>query len=185
MITARQFRNGIAIEVNKVLHVVLESQHIKPGKGGAFMRAKLKNLVTGASFEQTFRPEEAFQQAYIDQKKMQHLYHDGSTHYFMDQSTYEQIGIDENTIGESAKFLKDGIEADVSFYKDSPIGIILPSFVELKITYTEPGIKGDTAKGGLKPATVETGATVKVPLFINSGEKIKVDTRTGDYSGRA
>lgn len=185
MITARQFRSGIAIEVNRVLHMILESQHIKPGKGGAFVRVKLKNFATGASFEQTFRPEDTFPQAYIEQKKMQHLYHDDSIHYFMDQSTYEQIGMDESAIGENAKFLKDGMEADVSFYKDKPIGITLPPFVELKITYTEPGIKGDTAKGGLKHATLETGATVRVPLFINTGDTIRLDTRTGDYSRRA
>ena len=185
MITARDFRSGHIVQINGALYAVLHSQHIKPGKGGAFVRAKLKNLSTGSSFEQTFRPEDSFSQAYIEQKKMQYLYRDGSIHYFMDQSTYEQIGINESAIGENARLLKEGAEIDVSFHDQKPIGVTLPPFVELKVSYTEPGIKGDTAKGGTKPATVETGAAVKVPLFVNTGDIIRIDTRTGNYSGRA
>jgi len=185
MITARQFRPGNIVEVNGVLHAIVEAQHAKSAQRGAVVRAKLKNLDTGAIFEQAYRPEDSFQQAYIEQKKMQFLYHDNSVYYFMDQSTYEQIGLNESLVGDSAKFLKDGMEVDVSMHDASPLGIILPPSVKLKVTYTEPGIKGDTAKGGSKPATLETGAVVKVPLFVNTDDIIKIDTRTGDYYGRA
>lgn len=185
MITARQFRNGIVVEKENGLFVVMESQHIKPGKGGAFIRAKLKNLKTGAIAEQTYRPTDSFQQAYIEDHKMQFLYKEHTIYHFMNQATYEQTGISENTIGNDAKFLKDGMEILASFYKDTIIGIKLPAFVSLKVTYTEPGIKGDTAKGGSKPATLETGAVIKVPLFINTDDIINIDTRTGQYSGRA
>ena len=185
MITARQFRNGLVIEMDKVLYLVLGSQHTKPGKGGAFVKTKLKNLQTGAIAERTFRPEDSYPQAYIEEKRMQYLYKDQVGYHFMDQSTYEQISINEDMLDESAHFLKDGMEISVSIHKDKIVGINLPSTVNLKVTYTEPGIKGDTAKGGSKPATVETGAEVKVPLFINTGDVIMVNTSTGEYSGRA
>jgi len=184
MITARQFKNGFVIEMESQLHLVLSSQHIKPGKGGAFVRAKLKNLKNGAIRERTFRPADTFPQAYIETKKMQYLYNDPSTYYFMDRLTYEEVPIKKELVGDSVKFLKDGMEITASCYKDSIIGIALPSFVNLKVTYTEKGIKGDTAKGGSKPATLETGAVIKVPLFINMDDVIKVDTRTGGYGGR-
>ena len=185
MITARQFRNGIVVEKDNGLFIVMESQHIKPGKGGAFIRAKLKNLKTGAIAEQTYRPTDSFQQAYIEEHKMQFLYKEHTIYHFMNQETYEQTGISQDTIGDNVKFMKDGMEISASFYKDAIIGITLPSFVSLKVTYTEPGIKGDTAKGGSKPATLETGAVIKVPLFINTDDIINIDTRTGQYSGRA
>ncbi|MBL7156838.1 MAG: elongation factor P [Candidatus Omnitrophica bacterium] len=185
MITARQFKNGFVIEINKALHLVLHSQHIKPGKGNAFVRVKLKNLQNGSIAERTFRPEDSFTQAFIEEKKIQYLYKDQSGYHFMDQATYEQIAIDEEKIEDSLKFLKDGMEIAASIHKDSIISISLPAFVNLKVKYTEPGIKGDTAKGGSKPATLETDAVIKVPLFINTGDTIKIDTRTGEYSGRA
>ena len=185
MITARQFKSGIFFEMEKQLCLVLGSQHIKPGKGGAFVRAKFKNVKTGAIMERTFRPTDTFPQAYIEQKKMQYLYKEHSNFFFMDQATYEQVGVGVDLIGESAKFLKDGMEITASIHKDSMVAVSLPSSVNLRITYTEPGIRGDTAKGGTKPATVETGAVVKVPLFINMDDIIKIDTRTGAYAGRA
>ena len=185
MITARQFRVGVVFETDKALYVVVSAQHIKPGKGGAFVRAKIKNMKTGATSEKTFRPEDSFPQAYIESKAMQFLYKDDSVYHFMNQTTYEQVGIAEEMIGDSAKFLKDGMEITASLYKDQVIGIALSTTVNLKVTYTEPGIKGDTAKGGSKTATLETGAVIKVPLFINTDDIVKVDTRTGEYAGRA
>lgn len=185
MITARRFKSGFVIEIKSELYQVLDSQHIKPGKGGAFIRAKLKNLQNGAIAERTFRPEDTFPQAYIETKKMQYLYNDHSTYHFMDQSTYEEIQIKKDVLGDNVKFLKDGAWITASVYKDSIVGIALPLFINLKVTYTEQWIKGDTAKGGSKPATLETGAVIKVPLFINTDDIIKVDTRTGVYTGRA
>jgi len=185
MITARQFKNGFVILMNKELYSVVEAQHIKPGKGGAFVRAKMKNLKTGASAERTFKPDESFVQAYIEEKKMQFLYKEHSTYHLMDQSTFEQIGITQNLVGDNAKFLKEGMEIRVSFHGQNPVGTALDPFVKLKVKYTEPGIKGDTAKGGSKPATLETGAVIRVPLFINTDDLIQIDTRTGEYSGRA
>ncbi len=184
MITARRFKSGFVIEIENGLYQVLDSQHIKPGKGGAFVKAKLKNLRNGAIAERKFRPEDTFPQAYIETKKMQYLYNDHSTYHFMDQSTYEEIQIKKDTLGDNVKFLKDGMGITASVYKDSIIDIALPSFINLKVTYTEQWIKGDTAKGGSKPATLETGAVIKVPLFINTDDIIKVDTRTGVYAGR-
>ncbi|MBN1353921.1 MAG: elongation factor P [Candidatus Omnitrophica bacterium] len=184
MITARQFKNGFVIEIEKELFLVVGAQHIKPGKGGAFVRAKLKNLKTGAIAERTLRPEDSFPQAFIEQKTMQYLYKDQSLYHLMDQATYEQVAIEEDKIGENAKFLKDGMEITAYIHKNKIVDIALPPFVELKVSYTEPGIKGDTARGGSKPATLETGAIVKVPLFINTNDIIKIDTRTGEYGGR-
>lgn len=185
MITARQFRTGNAVEINKTLFLVVASQHIKPGKGGAFVRTKLKNLKTHAISERTFRPQDSFPQAYIETKKMQCLYRDHSGYHFMDQSTFEQVAIGEDILGETIKFLKDGMDVTISAHKGSVVGISLPAFVNLKVTYTEPGIRGDTAKGGSKPATLETRASIRVPLFINTGDHIKIDTRRCEYAGRA
>jgi len=185
MITARQFRAGLVFEMDNALYVVVSAQHIKPGKGGAFVRAKTKNMKTGATSERTFRPADSFPQAYIESKTMQFLYKDDSMYHFMNQATYEQVGITKEMIGDSAKFLKDGMEITASVHKDQIVGINLPSTVNLKVTYTEPGIKGDTAKGGSKPATLETGAIIKVPLFINTDDIVMVDTRNGGYAGRA
>lgn len=185
MITAREFRNGIFVEIAGGLFLVLETEHVKRQNRRALVRTKLRNLQTGVISESSFRSEEAFEQAFIEQKTVQYIYHDDSLYYFMDQATYEQNGIKKEVVGDCAKFLKDGIEVTVSIYKEKIVGIALPPFIELKVTYTEPGIKGDTAKSGSKPATLETGAVITVPLFVNADDIIKVDTRTGDYSGRA
>ncbi len=184
MITARQFKTGYVVEMNKQLYIVVSAQHIKPGKGGAFVRAKLKNLKTGATAENTYRPEESFPQAFIEKKTMQFLYKDHSMYFFMDHETYEQTAVGEELVGEVHKFLKDGMEVSVSMHKNSIVEVSLASTVKLKVTYTEPGIRGDTARASTKPATLETGAIVKVPLFINTGESIYIDTRTGEYAGR-
>ena len=184
MITARQFRSGIVVDIDKTLFAVVSAQHIKPGKGGAFVKAKLKNLQTGSIAERTLRPEDAFPQAYIEDKKVQFLYHDGLGYHFMDQITFEQVAIDGDILGDGVKFIKDGMEITASFYKGAVVGITLPSFVAMKVTYTEPGIKGDTAKGGSKPATLESGAVVRVPFFINNDDIINIDTRSGEYAGR-
>lgn len=185
MITARQLKGGFVIEIEKRLYLVIAAQHIKPGKGGAFVRAKIKNLQSGSIIEKTLRPQDSFRQAFIEEKKMQYLYKDRSAYHLMNQATYEQLGVSKDLIGENSKFLKDGMEVTASFYRDSIIAVKLPSFVNLKVTYTEPGIKGDTAKGSSKPATLETGAAVRVPLFINTDAIVKIDTRTGEYAGRA
>jgi len=185
MITARQLKGGFVIEIDKQLYIVIGAQHIKPGKGGAFVRAKMKNLQSGAIVEKTLRPQDSFKQAFIEEKEMQYLYRDHSGYHFMNQATYDQLAVDGSLIGENSKFLKDGMEVTAAFHDDSIIGIRLPSFVDLRVTYTEPGIKGDTAKGGSKPATLETGAIVRVPLFISTNDTVRIDTRTGDYAGRA
>ncbi len=184
MITARQLKAGFVIELDKRLYIIMTAQHIKPGKGGAFVRAKMKNLQSGSIIEKTLRPQDSFPQAFIETKKMQYLYKDNSAYHFMNQATYEQISVKNDLIGENSKFLKDGMEITASFHKDLIIAVTLPAFVALKVTYTEPGIKGDTAKGGSKPATLETGAVVRVPLFINTDDIIRIDTRTGDYASR-
>lgn len=185
MITARQFKGGFVIEIDKRLYLVMDAQHIKPGKGGAFVKAKMKNLQNGSIIEKTLRPEDSFKQAFIEERKVQYLYKDSMTYHFMNQATYEQFGVSKDLIGESSKFLKDGMEVTASFHRDSIIAVTLPSFVNLKVAYTEPGIKGDTAKGGSKPATLETGAVVRVPFFIRTDDIVRIDTRTGEYSGRA
>mgnify|MGYP001279221886 CR=1 FL=1 len=185
MLTARQFRAGIVIEMGKVLFRIMESQHIKPGKGGAFVRAKLKNLKSGSASERTFKPDESFPQAYMEQKTMQFLYHDDSVYHFMDQVTYEQIGINKNVLGNIVTYLKDGMEVSASVHEHQIVDLSIPAIIELRVEYTEPGIRGDTARAGTKPATLETGAVIKVPLFINLNDVVKVDTRTGTYAGRA
>jgi len=185
MITSRQLRGGCVIEMDKDLYLVIGAQHIKPGKGGAFVRAKMKNLRSGSIVEKTLRPQDSFRQAFIEEEKIQYLYKDHSSYHFMNQTTYEQLVVNKDLIGENSKFLKDGMEVTASIYEDSIIAVTLSSFVDLKVTYSEPGIKGDTARGGSKPATLETGAIVRVPLFIKTGNVIRIDTRTGDYAGRA
>lgn len=185
MITARQFKAGIVIEMGKDLFRIMGSQHTKPGKGGAFVRAKLKSLKSGATSERTFKPDESFSQAYIEQKTMQFLYHDDSVYHFMDQVTYEQIGINKNVLGNIVTYLKDGMEVNASVHEHLIVDLSIPAIIELKVAYTEPGIRGDTARAGTKPATLETGAVIKVPLFINLNDVVKVDTRTGTYVGRA
>ena len=185
MISAGDFRKGITFEINGEPHVVLDFQHVKPGKGAAFVRTKLKNIINGGVVEKTFRPTEKFPQARIDRKDMQYLYSDGDLFTFMDMETYDQVALNAETVGDTLKFVKENEICKVCSHNGSVFAVEPPLFVELEITDTEPGFKGDTATGASKPATVETGAVVYVPLFVNQGDKIKIDTRTGDYLSRA
>ncbi len=184
MLSAGEFRNGVTIEIDGTVYQVIEFQHVKPGKGAAFVRTKLKNLVNGGVVEKTFRPTEKVGRAHIDRKDMQYLYSDGDLYYFMDMESYDQISVSSADVGDGLKFVKENEMVKVNSYNGSIIGIEPPLIVELEITETEPGFKGDTATGATKPAIVETGAQVNVPLFINQGEIIKIDTRTGEYTGR-
>ena len=184
MISAGDFRNGVTLEIDGQVVQILEFQHVKPGKGAAFVRTKLKNVINGGVVERTFRPTEKFPQARIERVDMQYLYSDGDLFYFMNVENYEQIALNEETIGDALKFVKENEMVKVCSYNGNVFAIEPPLFVELEITETEPGFKGDTAQGASKPATVETGATVSVPLFVNQGDKIKIDTRTGEYLSR-
>ena len=184
MISAGDFRNGITIEYDNNVDQIIEFQHVKPGKGAAFVRTKLKNIKSGGVVEKTFRPTEKCPQARIDRKDMQYLYHDGDLYNFMDTETYEQIALDADTIGDALKFVKENEMCKVCSHNGSVFSVEPPLFVELEITETEPGFKGDTATGASKPAIVETGAQVSVPLFVEQGDKIKIDTRTGEYLSR-
>ena len=184
MISAGDFKNGVTIEIDGQIFQIVEFQHVKPGKGAAFVRTKLKNIVNGGVVEKSFRPTEKFEQARIDRKDMQYLYNDGDLYYFMDTENYEQIALNGETVGDALKFVKENDMVKVCGHKGSVFAIEPPLFVELEITETEPGFKGDTATGATKPATVETGANVNVPLFVELGDKIKIDTRTGEYLSR-
>ena len=184
MISAGDFRNGVTLEIDGNVVQILEFQHVKPGKGAAFVRTKLKNVINGGVVEKTFRPTEKFPQARIDRVDMQYLYADGDLFNFMNMETYDQMAVDKDTVGDSLKFVKENETVKVCSYNGSVVAIEPPLFVELEITETEPGFKGDTAQGATKPATVETGAQVNVPLFVNQGDKIKIDTRTGEYLSR-
>ena len=185
MISASEFRNGVTVEYDGDIFVILEFQHVKPGKGAAFVRTKIKNLKTGSVVERTFRPTEKMPRAHIERLDMQYLYNDGTLYHFMDTSTFEQIALNESDIEDSLKFVKENEMVKILSYDGKVFGIEPPLFVELEITETEPGFAGNTSQGATKPAVVETGATVYVPLFINQNEKIKIDTRTGEYLGRA
>lgn len=185
MISAGDFRNGITIEVDNNIFQIIDFQHVKPGKGAAFVRTKLKNIRSGGVVEKTFRPTEKFPQARIDRNDMQYLYSDGDLFNFMDTETFEQIALNADEIGDALKFVKENEMVKICAHNGNVFAVEPPLFVELEITDTEPGIKGDTAQGATKPAVVETGATVYVPLFVNQGDKIKIDTRTGDYLSRA
>ena len=184
MISAGDFRNGITIEIDSNIFQIIEFQHVKPGKGAAFVRTKLKNIKSGGVIEKTFRPTEKFPAARIDRVDMQYLYADGELFNFMNVETYDQIALNEDTVGDALKFVKENDVCKICSYNGSVFAIEPPMFVELEITDTEPGFKGDTAQGATKPATVETGAVVYVPLFVNQGDKIKIDTRTGEYLSR-
>ena len=184
MLSAGDFRNGITIEYDNKIYQIIEFQHVKPGKGAAFVRSKLKNIISGGVVEKTFRPTEKFEEARIDRVEMQYLYNDGDLFYFMDMNTFEQIGLNQDQIGDALKFVKENEMVKVISHKGNVFSVEPPLFVELEITDTEPGFKGDTATGATKPATVETGALVYVPLFVNLGDKIKIDTRTGEYLSR-
>ena len=183
--SAGEFRNGMTLEIEGNVYQVLEFLHVKPGKGAAFVRTKLKNVIDGGVVERTCRPTETFDEAYIERKKMQYLYNDGDLYYFMDNETYDQIPVSKDTVGDSLKFVKENEEVTVVSYQNNPFSIEPPLTVELLITESEPGVKGNTATGATKPAILETGAQVMVPLFVEQGEVIKIDTRTGEYLSRA
>ena len=184
-VSAGDIRNGITIEVDGKVCQVIDFMHVKPGKGAAFVRVKMKNIINGGVVETTFRPTETFEQAHIERKKMQYLYNDGEFYNYMDNETYEQIMISISEASDAMKFVKENGEVSVSFYQGNAFAIEPPITVELVITESEPGVKGNTATGATKPAIVETGAQVMVPLFVDQGEKIKIDTRTGEYLSRA
>ena len=183
--TAGEFRNGVTFEMDGQVQQVIEFQHVKPGKGAAFVRVKMKNVVTGAVTETSFNPTAKFEEAFVERREMQYLYNEGDLYYFMDNETYEQIPISKDTLGDDFRFVEENENVKVLSYKGSVFAVEPPLFVELEITETEPGVKGNTATNVLKPATVETGAVVKVPIFIEQGERIQIDTRTGEYLGRS
>ncbi len=185
MITAGDFRNGLTFDMDGQVMQVIEFQHVKPGKGAAFVRTKLKNVISGAVTETTFNPTAKFQEAYVERKDMEYLYEDGGLYYFMDPETYEQLPIAGSVMNDSFKFVKENMVCKVLSYKGNVFGVEAPNFVELQVTKTDPGFKGNTATNATKPATLETGAEIKVPLFIDEGEMIKIDTRTGEYLSRA
>ena len=180
MVVAGDFKNGTTFEMDGQVYQIVEFQHVKPGKGAAFVRTKIKNVITGATVERTFNPSDKFENS-NSKKDMEYLYNDGDLAYFMDTETYEQIPLNMSSISDALVFVKENMVCKVLSYKDNVFGIEPPMFVELEVTDTEPGFKGDTAQGATKPATVETGAQVKVPLFIEQGEIIRIDTRTGEY----
>ena len=184
MISAGDFKNGITLEIDGNVFQIMEFQHVKPGKGAALVRTKIKNVMNGGVVEKTFRPTEKFPAARIDRVDMQYLYADGDLYHFMDVNTYEQVALNDETIGDALKFVKENEMCKVCSYNGNVFSVEAPLFVELEITDTEPGFKGDTAQGATKPAVVETGATVYVPLFVDQGDKIKIDTRTGEYLSR-
>ena len=185
MISAGDFRNGKTLEIDGTVYQIIEFQHVKPGKGAAFVRTKLKDIKNGGVVERTFRPTEKFPEARIDRKDMQYLYKDGDLYYFMDNESYEQVALSSDLIGDTLKFVKENEMCKVCSWNGEVFSVEPPLFVELEITATEPGVKGNTATGATKPATVETGATVMVPLFVDTGEKVRIDTRTGEYLSRA
>ena len=185
MITAGDFRNGLTFDMDGQVMQVIEFQHVKPGKGAAFVRTKLKNVISGAVTETTFNPTAKFQEAYVERKDMEYLYEDGGLYYFMDPETYEQLPISGSVMNDSFKFVKENMICKVLSYKGNVFGVEAPNFVELQVTKTDPGFKGNTATNATKPATLETGAEIKVPLFIDEGEMIKIGTRTGEYLSRA
>ena len=184
MISAGDFRNGVTLEMDNNIYQIIEFQHVKPGKGAAFVRTKLKNIISGGVVEKTFRPTEKFPTAHIDRVEMQYLYNDGDLYYFMNTETYDQIALNSEAVGDALKFVKENEMVKVCSHKGNVFSVEPPLFVELEVTDTEPGFKGDTATGATKPATVETGAQVMVPLFVETGDVLKIDTRTGEYLSR-
>lgn len=184
MIQAGDFRKGTTFEMDGDVWQIIDFQHVKPGKGAAFVRTKIRSVMTGSNRDMTFNPNEKYEEARIETREMQYLYKDGTLYYFMDPDSYEQLPIDKASVEEAILYIKENDMATIKFYKGKAFQVSPPNFVELEITQTEPGIKGNTATGATKPATVETGATVNVPLFVNEGDKIKIDTRTGEYLSR-
>ena len=185
MVSAGDFKNGLTFEMEGNVMQIIEFQHVKPGKGSAFVRAKIKNIITGTVLEKTFNPNEKFQLAYIERKIMQYSYSEGNLKYFLDVENYEMVPIDSKLIGENVKFLKEDMEVKVLSYKEKIFGVELPNFVGLKVSQTDVGVKGNTVTNATKTAVLETGAEIRVPLFIETGEIIKIDTRTGEYIERA
>jgi elongation factor P len=185
LVSTNDFRTGLTIELDGDAYQVVDFQHVKPGKGSAFVRSKLKNLRTGAVIERTFNAGERVAQARVERREMQYLYQNGAEYIFMDTESFEQLGLSADQLGDGTKYLKENMLCYVMLYNGQAIGVELPNSVERAITETDPGLKGDTAAGGTKPATLETGAVVRVPLFLNTGDRIMVDTRTGQYLGRA
>ena len=185
MISAGDFRNGVTFEMDGNVYSIIEFQHVKPGKGAAFVRTKIRNVISGAVTERSFNPTEKFPTAFVERKDMQYSYNDGDLYYFMDLETYERVPINASTLGDNFKFVKENMECKIVSYKGNVFAVEPPNFVELQVTETEPGFKGDTATNVTKPAIVETGAEIRVPLFIDEGDMIRVDTRTGMYMERA
>lgn len=185
MVSAGDFRNGVTFEMDGNVLQIVEFQHVKPGKGAAFVRAKVRNVITGSVVERTFNPSEKFPTAFVERKDMEYSYSDGGLYYFMDPETYELVPINESELSDNFKFVKENMVCKVLSYKGNVFGVEPPNFVELQVTKTDPGFAGNTATNTTKPATLETGAEVKVPLFIDEGEMIQIDTRTGEYMGRA
>lgn len=185
MISAGDFRNGVTFDMDGDVFQIIEFQHVKPGKGAAFVRTKIRNVISGSVTDKTFNPSDKFPTAFIERKDMQYLYQDGSLYYFMDTESFEQEPIDEHKLDDNFKFVKENMEVKVLSYKGVVFGVEPPNFVELTVTETDPGFKGDTATNATKPAILETGAQIKVPLFIDEGTLIRIDTRTGEYMERA
>lgn len=185
MVSAGDFRNGVTFDMDGNVFQIIEFQHVKPGKGAAFVRAKIRNVISGAVVERTFNPSDKFPSAFVERREMQYLYADGDLRYFMDNETYENVPLGIDILGDAFKFVKENTNIKVLSYKGSVFGVETPNFVELVVTKTDPGFKGDTATNATKPAVLETGAEIKVPLFIEEGDAIRIDTRTSDYMERA
>ena len=184
MVTAGDFKKGLTVEWDGGIWTIVDFQHVKPGKGAAFVRTKIKNIITGAVVERSFNPTDKMPKAIIETKVMQYLYNDGDLYYFMDNETFEQLALPKEQVEDSIPFIKENTEATIRFYKGAPFSVEAPTFVDLEVIHTEPGFKGDTASNTTKPATVETGFTLQVPLFIEIGDKLHIDTRTGEYLNR-
>ncbi len=185
MLSAGDFRNGMTFEMDGQVMQVIEFQHVKPGKGSAFVRTKMRNVITGSVTETTFNPSDKFEEAYVERRNMEYLYNDGDLYYFMDTETYEQTPINKDVLSDNFRFVKDNMSCKVLSYKGNVFGVEPPTFIDLEITETDPGFRGDTATNVVKPATLETGAVVKVPLFLSVGDRIRIDTRNGEYLERA
>ena len=185
MVSAGEFRNGVTFEMDGSVYQIIEFQHVKPGKGAAFVRTKIRNVIAGTVVERTFNPNEKYPTAYVERKEMEYSYNDGDLYYFMDMETYEQMPIGKDVLGDALRFVKENMVCKVVSFKGNVFAVEPPNFVELQVTKTDPGFKGDTATNATKPATLETGAEIRVPLFIDEGEMIRVDTRTGEYMERA
>lgn len=184
MVSAGDFKKGLTIEIDGQVWMVVDFQHVKPGKGAAFVRTKIKNVITGSVLEKSFNPTEKFPRAMVEKKDMQYLYNDGELYYFMDTETYDQLPLNREKVEDALPYMKENMEVSIKFFKGDAFSVEPPNFVEMEITETEPGFKGDTATAGNKPAIIETGAKVMVPLFVNTGDVIRIDTRTGEYMAR-